>query len=79
MEAILDGDGDFNIVDLDRCIGCGLCATTCTEDAITLIQKDKTVIPPKSNRELYQKILMKKNTPMANVKTAIKIISGKKI
>jgi Pyruvate/2-oxoacid:ferredoxin oxidoreductase delta subunit len=79
MEAIVDGEGDYNIVDLDRCIGCGLCATTCTEEAITLVQKEKTFIPPKNTKELYQKILMKKSNPMSNVKTAIKIISGRKV
>ena len=79
MEAIREGEGDYNIVNLDRCIGCGLCATSCTEEAITLHRKSKTINPPKNNKELYKKILLKKSNPATTVKTAIKLISGKKI
>ena len=32
---------DCSRVDLDRCIGCGLCVTTCDFDAIKLDKKDK--------------------------------------
>ena len=32
---------DYSRVDLDRCIGCGLCVTTCDFDAIMLHKKDE--------------------------------------
>ena len=32
---------DYSRVDLDRCIGCGLCVTTCDFDAIKLPKKDE--------------------------------------
>ena len=33
------GDEDVAVVDLDRCIGCGLCVTTCTTEAMSLQPK----------------------------------------
>ena len=33
------------VLDLDRCIGCGLCVTTCPTDALRLLRKPKTEQP----------------------------------
>jgi len=37
------------MVNTDRCIGCGLCVTTCPEDALSLMENLKTnnFSPPK--------------------------------
>ena len=35
------GPDDVAVVDLDRCIGCGLCVTTCTTEALSLQPKAK--------------------------------------
>jgi Fe-S-cluster-containing hydrogenase component 2 len=45
--AIEDQDGAYRII-RDRCIGCGLCISTCPAEAIRLIHKDpdKRVTPP---------------------------------
>lgn len=32
---------DMAVVNLDRCIGCGLCATACAFDAVKLIRQDQ--------------------------------------
>ncbi len=42
-------DGDVFTVIKHKCIGCGLCATTCPEDAIKLVHKDPQdrIQPPK--------------------------------
>ncbi len=39
VNAILTGESHFHIV-ADKCIGCGLCISTCPTDAIKLIPKD---------------------------------------
>jgi Fe-S-cluster-containing hydrogenase component 2 len=31
--------GDVSVADLDRCIGCGLCVTTCTSGSLYLVRK----------------------------------------
>ena len=56
MGAIEEGD-DSNYVIRDKCIGCGLCVTTCPAEAIKLIRKDSEEIisPPKDEMEWYEK------------------------
>jgi len=38
-------------IDLDRCIGCGLCVTTCPTEAMQLQPKEKHYIPPLNTAE----------------------------
>jgi Na+-translocating ferredoxin:NAD+ oxidoreductase subunit B len=48
MEALVAGDGRV-ILKSERCIGCGLCVTTCLNKALTLERKPETVrtqVPP---------------------------------
>ena len=44
-------------VDLNRCIGCGNCVTTCGGEALRLKKKSKEIVPPKSQEDLYKRIL----------------------
>jgi len=44
MEAITEV-GDVVAVDLKRCIGCGLCVTTCPEECLTLVRKPDSEQP----------------------------------
>ncbi len=43
-------------IDLANCIGCGLCVTTCPAEALSLKKKEKPIVPPSNNLELYQQI-----------------------
>ena len=44
-----------SVVNLDRCIGCGLCVTTCPNDSLLLVRKPEKEQPavPKSNVQNY--------------------------
>jgi electron transport complex protein RnfB len=54
MEAI-SYSRDHALVDLDRCIGCGLCVTTCPSGAMTLQRKPDSAQPhvPESTADTY--------------------------
>jgi Fe-S-cluster-containing hydrogenase component 2 len=61
MDAIDVTDG-IAAIQRDRCIGCGLCVTTCPTDAIQLIQKpeDQLYEPPKTGAETYIRIMQER-------------------
>jgi len=37
---------------LDLCIGCGVCATGCPEEAIALVERAEILIPPVDQKAL---------------------------
>ena len=42
------------VVDLDACIGCGLCVSTCPSEALKMVVREENPeIPPKGIVELY--------------------------
>jgi electron transport complex protein RnfB len=47
MEALAE-DGDLVALNADRCIGCGLCVSTCPSGALTLVRKPDSewTLPP---------------------------------
>ena len=61
MGAVLMDNG-FAAIKLTHCIGCGLCVPTCPENAITLVKKDREVIPPLTEEDLYDTILADKRS-----------------
>jgi len=52
IEHIEDSDGEKIIFDLDGCLGCGLCASNCPEEAISL-EKVRNDIPRQSMGNIF--------------------------
>ncbi len=43
-------------VDPERCIGCGLCVTTCTTGAVSLFPREEAPEPPRTAAEMGLRI-----------------------
>jgi len=56
VDAIEEGDEAYRVVK-EKCIGCGLCISTCPSEAVQLIRKhpEEIVTPPKDEMEWYEK------------------------
>jgi len=50
------GDANIPIVDLDLCIGCGVCATGCPEEAIELVERAEIQMPPFDQKALSEAV-----------------------
>ena len=50
------GNENIPIVNLDLCIGCGVCATGCPEEAIDLIEREEITIPPVDQKALAEAV-----------------------
>jgi Fe-S-cluster-containing hydrogenase component 2 len=59
MEAIAMEDSIAR-VNRKRCLGCGLCVTTCPADAMQLRDKEDKYVPVKDTFAMYNAILNKK-------------------
>jgi Fe-S-cluster-containing hydrogenase component 2 len=53
-------------INRDRCIGCGLCVSTCAAEAIQLVKKPKERVPPKDMEALFETIMAHKKTALLN-------------
>ncbi len=61
-------------INADRCIGCGICVSSCPSGAITLVKKDKSVIPPENSEELYEIIMTNKKGPLEKIKHVVRLM-----
>ena len=78
MEAVSLID-NIATVDQDRCIGCGLCVTTCEQNAIQLKKRAKETVPPKDHDAMYKKIMMERVGPWGTLKMMANMSLGRKI
>lgn len=66
MDAISIGEGETAEVNLDRCIGCGLCVTTCDTRALRMELKpeDQRHIPREKGQELLMDMARERSTSL---------------
>ncbi len=78
MEALSTADG-ATVVDLGRCIGCGVCVGACTSGALHLVEKKRASVPPKSHDALYRKILVERFGRLGTAGMVAKAVLGFRI
>jgi Na+-translocating ferredoxin:NAD+ oxidoreductase subunit B len=63
-------EGDFYTVIRDRCIGCGLCISTCPASAIKLVRKPEPdiSIPPLTENEWFDERGKNRGVDFSNLK-----------
>jgi len=66
-------------VALTHCIGCALCVTACTSDALSLMQKDGVRVPPKSLPALYTQIYRERYGTLGLATAAARRVLGLKV
>jgi electron transport complex protein RnfB len=56
VKAIEEGEDSYRVIK-ERCIGCGLCCSTCPSEAIRLVRKkaDECIPPPKDEKDWFEK------------------------
>ena len=45
-----------DVFNRDLCIGCGVCATGCPEEAIDLVERERIMIPPVDQKALSEAV-----------------------
>ncbi len=63
------------IVNLDRCLGCGVCVSTCPEKAISLFKKLRETKPPETREALHDIIMAGKKGPLGKLKLTGKLVA----
>jgi len=67
IEAIREGDTAYEVIK-DKCIGCGLCITTCPAEAIRLERKpeNECIMPPVNEDEWYKQRAERRGVDYSN-------------
>lgn len=74
---IVDDRTGTSVVNLNRCIGCGNCVVACPAEAMSLVKKEKDVIPPQDMEGLYDEIMANKKGTLGKIKLVMKLMVKK--
>ncbi|MFW5989713.1 MAG: 4Fe-4S binding protein [Desulfosudaceae bacterium] len=67
------------MLEVAKCVGCGLCVTTCKPGAIQLAQKEVATVPPVTTEDLYETIMKNKKSKVGKYVTAARAALGLKV
>jgi Pyruvate/2-oxoacid:ferredoxin oxidoreductase delta subunit len=59
-------EGTLAVIDLARCIGCGVCVPSCSEKSLHLVKKDREAVPPETLERYYDTIMAGKSSARSN-------------
>ena len=76
--AAISMQDEVAVVNRDRCSGCGVCVTSCVKDTHRLHKKDKPCVPPKTQDDIYRKIMVERFGLLGTMKTVSRVLSGRK-
>jgi ferredoxin len=62
------------VVDLNRCLGCGVCVPGCPTESITLVKKPVELKPPHTIEELREIIMAAKKGRLGKLKLTGKLL-----
>jgi len=78
MDALRTGDGPTR-VDLDRCIGCGLCVSTCSTGALGLRPRLYPTTPPRGLAGLYRRITVDRFGVLGTARILGRVLLGRQV
>ncbi len=74
----IDARAGIAVINPNRCIGCGNCVASCPAGAMSLLKKEKEIVPPQDSEELYDVIMAHKKGTLGKIKLARKLMRVKK-
>lgn len=70
----IPGDKQPPNVNLDRCLGCGVCVSNCPTESISLMKKPTEAIPPQTREELHDILMDKKKGKLGKLMVTGKLL-----